>query len=104
MEMNAAIDRLKANIVASYNKNAFREEMKAEFAEKIHHTEGKKYIKIINGGGVWGFVVNTHDDKKFNYGDVLKAAGWSTPARNAARGSVFNDDYKPHWTGPDYLK
>lgn len=75
-----------------------------EFNEKLTFKNGSKYIKIISGGGVWGFVVNTENDKKFKKGDILKAAGWAAPARNAARGNVFDDQYKVQWTGPLYLK
>ena len=69
----------------------------------------KKYIKIITGkhGGnrsVWGFIVNTDEDKKFKKGDLLKAAGWAAPARNSARGNILKGGYVINWTGPLYLK
>lgn len=74
-----------------------------EFESGLGYTEGKKYIKVTNnnGGSVWGFVVK-NDDGKFKAGDILKAAGWNAPARNAARGNVFNG-YQIQWTGPLYL-
>ena len=65
-----------------------------------------KYIRIVAENGtpnarVWGFVVNTHDDKKFKYGDILKAAGWKAPAKNFARGSMLNPETFKNfrWTG-----
>ena len=71
---------------------------------------GQKYIKIgrksdYNGkmGQVWGFVVNTDDDAKFKRGDILKAAGFSKPARNAPRGNVLDGGFNIQWTGPLYL-
>ena len=68
-------------------------------------TVGKKYIRIVNGsGGVWGFIVNTADDKKFNLGDILMAAGWKTPARNSSRGNIIDGGYSISWTGPGYLR
>ena len=48
--------------------------MIAEFNEKITYKVGTKYIKVFTeGGSVWGFVVNTDNDKKFRKGDILKA-------------------------------
>lgn len=76
----------------------------ADFKEYMDVDVGKKYIRIVidhnrPGARVWGFVVNTHDDPKFKYGDVLKAAGWKTPAKNKARGSVFDTDFSwVRWT------
>ena len=79
-------------------------EMYAEFKNGIGFSEGKKYIKIFTeGGSVWGFVVK-QDDAKFRKGDILKAAGWNAPARNAARGNIIDGGYKIQWTGPLYLK
>lgn len=78
------------------------EKMKKGITLKVE--EGKKYIKIIHGNSVWGFVVNVHDDKQFRFGDLLKAAGWKTPARNKPRGNVVDGDFSwVRWTGPDYL-
>ena len=76
-----------------------------EFKDGIGYSEGKKYIKITNknGGSVWGFVVNTDTDKKFRKGDILKAAGYNAPARNAARGNILYGGYSIQWTGPLYL-
>ena len=78
-----------------------------EFADGLVIEEGRKYFKIIKTGGqrsVWGFVVKGDDDKKFKKGDILKAAGWKAPARNAARGNILEGDFsKVQWTGPEYL-
>jgi hypothetical protein len=49
-------------------------------------------------------VVNVHNDKQFRFGDLLKAASWKTPARNAARGNVVDGDFSfVKWTGLDYM-
>ena len=82
-----------------------------EFREKFMVTVGQKYIKIgrvsdhSSGrmGQVWAFVVNTDNDKKFKKGDLLKAAGYNAPARNAARGNVLEGGFTIRWTGPLYL-
>lgn len=73
------------------------------FDDSITVKTGKKYIKIIRDNGVWGFIVNTDDDKLFKKGDILKAAGYNAPARNAARGNIF-EEFSVAWTGPHYLK
>jgi len=76
------------------------------FMESIEFSGGSKYIKVIrndNQRTVWGFIVNTDNDKKFKRGDILKPAGWAAPARNKARGNVFEDLSWVQWTGPAYL-
>jgi len=82
------------------------QKMVARFNEGIGYTVGKKYIKITkeNNGCVWGFVVNTDDDKQFRKGDILKAAAWNAPARNAPRGNILDGNYQIQWTGPLYLR
>lgn len=77
----------------------------AKFRDGLSASVGKKYIRIMKDGSAWGFVVATDDDKKFKRGDILKAAGWSTPARNRARGNVLDGDFSwVKWTGPEYLR
>ena len=76
-----------------------------EFADGITVKEGPKYTKIYkdNGGSIWGFVVAVDTDKKFRKGDILMPAGYSAPARNAARGNILDNDFDINWTGPKYL-
>ena len=112
-EMNALIANIKKDyfdwttgcaaakgrcILSDINKT-----MIAEFNDKLTYKMGSKYIKVISGGSVWGFVVNTDKDKKFKCGDILKAAGWAAPARNKARGNILDGGYTIRWTGPLYL-
>ena len=84
------------------------ENMYHKFATTIGEKKGSKYIKITTGGSVWGFIVNTKNDKKFKYGDLLKAAGYNAPARNFARGNVIDDTVEDlrvksvRWTGVRY--
>jgi hypothetical protein len=78
-----------------------------EFIDNLRVEEGRKYLKITKKLGnqtmVWGFIVKK-DDKKFRAGDILKAAGWSAPARNKPRGNIIQGDFSwVRWTGPEYL-
>ncbi len=77
-----------------------------DFRESLTVEEGRKYLKIVKKLGnqqmVWGFIVKA-DDKKFKAGDILKAASWSAPARNKARGNILDGGYQIRWTGPEYL-
>jgi len=110
-EMTALIENIKADyfnwttgcaaaardpgILSDINKD-----MIADFNENISYKAGSKYIKVYNRkGSVWGFVVNTDNDKKFKKGDLLKAAGYSAPARNFARGNILEGGYRSPWTG-----
>ena len=112
-----ALSFMETAMIEDYNsfmvpKNKYDEitaKMRLEFATGIEMLYGSKYIKIVTGkhGGprsVWGFIVNTDKDKKFKKGDLLKAAGWAAPARNAARGNILKGGYVINWTGPLYLK
>ena len=112
-----ALSFMETAMIEDYNsfmvpKNKYDEitaKMRLEFATGIEVLYGSKYIKIVTGkhGGqrsVWGFIVNTDKDKKFKMGDILKPAGWTAPARNAARGNILKGGYVINWTGPLYLK
>ena len=111
--MQQQIDALIETIKADYSEWMLRSvtnmkvttDMIERFNNSVDYTVGKKYIKVLNGNGsVWGFVVNTDTDAKFRKGDILKAAGWNAPARNAARGNIVDGGYCVNWTGPLYLK
>ena len=108
-----AIEKLKAEIIADYeswqNKSkSGRTEIQAkmldEFINGLRIEIGNKYIKVVSGTSVWGFIVNTHKHPKFKVGDILKAASWKAPAMNQARGNIVNGDFSwVKWTGPRYL-
>jgi hypothetical protein len=112
-EMQVAITKLLQAIRDDYaawqgnpddeKRRVVQAKMRESFNETLTITEGQKYIKVISDDSAWGFVVNNCNDRKFRYGDILKSAGWATPARNAARGNVF-EDYQINWTGPNYLR
>ena len=112
--MKEALQNLKDRMIADYNdwtnrcaKGELSEinlRMMAEYEEGIEFTEGSKYVKVIQNRSAWGFIVATDDDKKFMKGDILMAAGWGKPARNKARGNIFDlDNTRVQWTGANYL-
>ena len=93
-----------------YKQRGFTNKGYDTFRKNFIVKVGKKYIKIGRKsdyndkiGQVWAFVVNTDDDKLFQRGDILKAAGFNAPARNAPRGNVLNGGFPIQWTGPLYL-
>jgi len=113
--LEAGIEAIKEASIQDYNLRTedhsneynIRDNMRKEFAEGFSHTVGQKYIKMIVKSGdrpsVYCFIVAVDNDNKFRKGDVLKPAGWNTPARNKARGNIFDGDFPMQWTGPLYL-
>ena len=68
---------------------------------------GRKFIKVVEGTRVWGFVAKVdgiHKGLPMLKGDILKAATWRAPAKHS-RGSIFDKDMHESfsWTGPNYL-
>lgn len=96
----AAIDY--ANWCERAGRDQDFEDTVSDFERQCDVVEGRKYTKIVHNRSVWGFVVATDYDSKFHRGDILKAASYNAPARNAARGNIF-EDYVVNWTGPLYL-
>ena len=74
-----------------------------EYADGFSVSYNKKYVKIVTNKSVSAFIVAVDNDKKFKKGDLLKCAGYSAPARNAARGNVLEGGFAINWTGPLYL-
>jgi len=75
-----------------------KDKMVEEFNENLAYTVGSKYIKVMSKRSVWGFIVNTENDKKFQDGDLLMAASWAAPARNFPRANIFKE-YAVRWAG-----
>jgi hypothetical protein len=76
--------------------------MTEEFQQSVGFDVGSKFIKVYAGANqrsVHSFICR-EDMSKFKKGDILKAAGWSAPAKNFARGNVITRQYgKTTWTG-----
>ena len=109
--MDKQLAELIENIKADYSDwwsakgevSEIQQKMISEFHGSVTAKAGRNYIKVITDNSVWGFIVNTDTDKKFSKGDILKAANWSSPARNQARGNILDGGYQIKWTGPNYL-
>lgn len=81
-------------MVADYNRfmpeqTEVQIEMRQEYKDGLQYSIGKNYIKILSNEAAHGFIVISHTDKKFKFGDLLKAASWAQPAKNFARGNIF---------------
>ena len=105
-DFDKAMDRLVENIHLDYERWNIRTEY-PHVTPRVNITikPGRKFIKIIRDNSVWGFVAKSdgmHKGVPMRTGDVLKAAGWASPAKHT-RGNIFDNkqDYFS-WTGPDY--
>ena len=105
LEFDVAIDRLLDKIQEDYDKWGSRTGIDKKLNLKLN--KGRKFIKVIEGNRVWGFVAKvdgTHKGLPMAKGDILKAAGWRAPAKHS-RGSIFDSEMHKSfsWTGPNYL-
>ena len=86
--------------VRDENGETVSDRMCREYCASLEYSMGKKYVKVTDGSSVKAFVVACDDDKKFAFGDILKPAGWKTPARNFRRGNVLDRSFGAvRWTG-----
>ena len=86
-----------------------KEEWDNKFSYKPYEplivSKGKKYIKLIDGNSVWGFVSMWEGVNKGSLvckGDLLMPAGWSSPAKHS-RGNIFDGTDSWSYFGPNYL-
>jgi hypothetical protein len=74
--------------------------------KRIEVSVGKKYIKLIHNGSVWGFI-SRYDGMLKGFpvkkGDLLKAAGWNAPAAHS-RGNIIEGTASYTTYGPNYLR
>ena len=73
--------------------------------EPLKVEKGRKYIKLIDGTTVWGFVSMLDGFNKgvpVKKGDLLKPADWRSPAKHS-RGNIFDGTDSWEFYGPKYL-
>jgi hypothetical protein len=103
--IDSALRPFKDSLVEKYSKFISNPKMIGRFANGITVREGNKYIKVVNGSSVWGFIAKKNGVLKgipYKYGDVFKPASWNAPAKHV-RGNILEgktDWYD--WTGPNY--
>ena len=105
LSFDEAMDNLLAEIQVNYNKWGASSGIDKTLDLKLK--PGRKFVKVIEGNRVWGFVAKVdgvHKGVPMLKGDILKAAGWSAPAKHS-RGSIFDSETHQSfsWTGPNYL-
>ena len=102
LSFDDAMDNLLLNIQVAYDNwidNGKTLDLKLK--------PGRKFIKVVEGTRVWGFVAKVdgvHKGLPMLKGDILKAATWRAPAKHS-RGSIFDSEMHKSfsWTGPNYL-
>ena len=103
LSFDEAMDNLLVKIQESYDTWGAGMDKTLDLSLKV----GRKFIKVVEGGRVWGFVAKvdgTHKGVPMLKGDILKAATWRAPAKHS-RGSIFDSEMHKSfsWTGPNYL-
>ena len=103
LSFDDAMDSLLLQIQVAYDNWSTMNTKTLDLSLKV----GRKFIKVVEGNRVWGFVAKvdgTHKGLPMLKGDILKAAGWNAPAKHS-RGSIFDSEMHKSfsWTGPNYL-
>ncbi len=73
---------------------------------KMEVKEGSKYYKLLLSKSCWGFISKyngVHKGSVVKVGDLLMAAGWSSPAKHS-RGNIIDGTAQYGVYGPVYLK
>jgi hypothetical protein len=102
-DLDIALTMYADHLKADYERISPKK-MYPESRFDITFDRGRKFIKVVKSSygsrSVHSFIcIVPHDQWKF--GDILKAAGWSAPAKNFARGNVLDPkSYVNHrWMG-----
>lgn len=103
LSFDKAMDTLLVKIQEDYAKLGMKHRTKLD----LELRPGRKFIKVVEGSRVWGFIAKVdgiHKGLPMLKGDILKAATWRAPAKHS-RGSIFDKEMHKSfsWTGPNYL-
>ena len=100
--MDSLLEKIQENYASRYGSNH-----KPSKLLELSLKPGRKFVKVIEGSRVWGFVSlvdGVHKGAPIKVGDIMKAAGWAAAAKHS-RGSIFDAEMHKSfsWTGPNYL-
>lgn len=103
---NEYLDCIKADYIKwqGATPSEIQKTMAQDFCDGLTFEVGSRYIKVIKDRGRWGRSVHSfvclRDLGKFTKGDILKAASWTGPAKNFARGNTMARTFhNVRWTG-----
>ena len=94
-----ALIAYKDVIIADYEKNLACRDEDGNLRFGIEFEEGSKYVKVVSLS--WSSR-SVHSFIEKSNGNIWRAASWKAPARNFARGNVFDRaSYlnRTSWTG-----
>ena len=105
LSFDDAMDTLLVKIQENYDERYMGSNVEKKLDLELR--PGRKFIKVVEGSRVWGFIAKVdgvHKGLPMLKGDILKAATWRAPAKHS-RGSIFDSEMHKSfsWTGPNYL-
>ena len=115
-ELKVLVEKLCEDLTSALHTQRFEHTHRCDYSQLFRRSKIHSYFlgrEMVLMRSAWGFINKKEFQKgatgiTFKEGDVLKCAGWKTPALNAPRGNLFNGyDINPNSMrlyGPDYLR
>lgn len=101
-DFDAAVAKLLVGIEAKYAESFPNAHRKLN----LSLTAGSKFVKVLEGHSVWGFIAKAdgvHKGLPMVEGDVFKPASYKAAAKHV-RGNIYDGKNNWYaWTGPNYL-